>query len=242
MCPVRPGRHPLPAPGITFAPTPVRRWGVRSGRLWSSPMTADTGAYAARLWWMLRWLGHPNVAVLDGGYQAWLAAGQVPSHRDLAACQRSAFFDATCQHPPGRLRTELQAPQGLGCWTRETGRVLTARRNPSTRSPGTFLAPVCAPFGANLDGATGRFRSSPADLQPAHCNTGRRSRQRLATAICYCGSGVTAAHIHILALVHAGYPEPALYPGSWSEWITDPTRTQSRRYESHAQGHDRLLT
>ena len=211
IIPGRTGRHPLPAP-TTFATT-LGRWGVDQDALVVA-YDNDTGAYAARLWWMLRWLGHTNVAVLDGGYQAWLAAGQVPSNR-IGSFPETAFTIR-----PASTRqvsaAELLAPQGRLLDARDRPR-FDGKTEPIDPVAGHIPGAICAPFGANIDAATGRFYS-PAQLQQRFATLGVEPN---AEVICYCGSGVTAAH-NILALVHAGYPEPALYPGSWSEWITDP--------------------
>jgi thiosulfate/3-mercaptopyruvate sulfurtransferase len=213
IVPGQTGRHPLPD-RETFA-AQVRRWGITQDSLVVA-YDADNGAYAARLWWMLRWLGHPNVVVLDGGYQAWLDAGQVSSTR-LINLPESAFFVR-----PAITRQvaadELQPPQGLLLDARDRPR-FEGKTEPIDPVAGHIPGAVCAPFGENLDGATGRFRSA-ADLRQRFNGLGATTA---GDTICYCGSGVTAAH-NILAMVHAGFPEPALYPGSWSEWIIDPTR------------------
>jgi len=214
------GRHPLPALETFVAK--LRRWGVGAR---SQVVAYDDagGAFAARLWWMLRWLGHDAVAVLDGGFAAWLAEGRPVTDQvseavpgDFTAHPRSEWLVTT---------DELAAPQS------------TARRLFDARAPERFAGDVepIDPVAGHIPGALnlpfadnlrdGRFRP-PAEL-----------RQRLTQAldgsppedaIVYCGSGVTACH-DILAFAHAGLPLPRLYAGSWSEWITDSARPTARR-------------
>lgn len=206
--PGRTGRHPLPDQG-TFRAL-LRSHGVGDA---TQVVAYDdaAGMFAARLWWMVRWTGHQRVAVLDGGYQAW------------AECNGS--------HPEGALPHEaVSVPPVTMPEVREhvhagTRTLLDARANDrfhghnETIDPkaGHIAGALNAPFQANL-AADGRFLD-PASLRD-------RFETLLAgeggkPVVCYCGSGVTAAH-NVLAMVHAGLSEPALYPGSWSEWITDP--------------------
>lgn len=169
------------------------------------------GMFAARLWWMLRWTGHVAVAVLDGGYQAWLELdGSHPASDSARA--------SSVPHPVSMAQVRKHVDTGT--WT-----LLDARASDRFHGENDTIDPVAghiagavnAPFQGNL-GDNGRFLE-PTALQ-------RRFGDLLADeggkrVVCYCGSGVTAAH-NVLAIVHAGMPEPALYPGSWSEWITDP--------------------
>jgi thiosulfate/3-mercaptopyruvate sulfurtransferase len=213
------GRHPLPS--VEAFTAKARSWGISAA---SQVVAYDDagGAFAARLWWLLRWLGHDAVAVLDGGFPAWVAEGR-PVTDELRPV---ALGDFTPQSRRELLVTarELETPQSL------------ARKLFDARAPERFrgdvepLDPVAGhipgainlPFAENLK--DGRFRS-PAEL-----------RERFATAldgtppdeaVVYCGSGVTACH-DVLAFAHAGLPLPRLYAGSWSEWITDPTRATSK--------------
>ncbi len=211
------GRHPLPSPQ-TFARC-AGALGIGDATQVIAYDQAN-GAFAARLWWMLRWLGHTRVAVLDGGFAAWIAAGgPVQSGTETAA--RRTFtpkLDAQCSV------TSAQVVEALG----EPGRVLVDARaaerysgafEPLDRVAGHVPGARNYPFSLNL-GADGRFLA-PAALR-------RRWLEFLQGAppngaIAMCGSGVTACH-NLLALEVAGLPGAKLYAGSFSEWIQDPRR------------------
>ena len=207
------GRHPLP--GRDRLRTTFAAWDIQPDSQ-LIVYDADSGMFAARLWWLARWLGHPRVAVLDGGWAAWSDAGFAISTETPRA--RSG------QYPEQEPLTQVVEAQEL--LDAPAGRVLLDARNAErfagrdeTIDPvaGHIAGARCMPFQDNLD-ADLRF------LGPT------RLRQRFAPVVgdanqvvCYCGSGVSAAH-NILALRIAGFDEPALYPGSWSEWIQDPAR------------------
>lgn len=201
------GRHPLP--DRMRLRDRFRAWGVDDD---DQIVVYDDagGASAARAWWCARWLGHTAVAVLDGGFAAWTG----PVSRSEPAVTPGNFSI----RPP--LTREIDADTLLA----RLGDVVlvdarTQRRFDGVEEPidavaGHIPGALCRPFQDNLDGA-GRFRS-PAELA-------ERFLELPDEVICYCGSGVTAAH-NVLAMRIAGRPEPVLYPGSWSEWIRDPTR------------------
>jgi thiosulfate/3-mercaptopyruvate sulfurtransferase len=204
------GRHPLP--DVTVFELAMRAAGVSGGR----PVVAYDdwqGRAAARCWWLLRWAGHPDVRVLDGGWSAW-AGGQQPSATGPVA-PRPGDFTAR----PGRLPT-VEVDEVLGFAERH---VLVDARDP-TRFRGEVepVDPVAGhvpgavnvPTGRNLR-PDGTFRS-PVELREVYAVAEGRE------VAAYCGSGVTAAH-DLLALQVAGI-EGALYPGSWSEWVADPDR------------------
>ncbi len=208
------GRHPLPPPAVFTAA--MRRAGVRSGVLAVAYDDADSTA-AARLWWCLRYFGHHQVRVLDGGYRGWTAAGLPVS----AVPARPGAGDFTAR--PGQLPLlDLAAAARLA----RSGTLLDARAaeryrgeaEPVDRASGHIPGAVSAPTGANV-GADGRFLP-PAALRRRFAVLGLRPGA--AELGVYCGSGVTAAH-EILALRLAGIPA-ALYAGSWSEWVADPSR------------------
>lgn len=215
IVPGQTGRHPLP-PVEAFT-AKVRGWGISAT---SQVAVYDDagGAFAARLWWMLRWLGHDAVAVLDGGFPAWVAEGR-------------PVTDTVAQIPPGDFTPqprrellvtarELETPQSLArtLFDARAPERFRGEVEPIDAVAGHIPGALNLPFAENLK--DGRFRA-PAEL-----------RERFAAAldgtppeeaVVYCGSGVTACH-DILAFAHAGLPLPRLYAGSWSEWITDPTR------------------
>jgi thiosulfate/3-mercaptopyruvate sulfurtransferase len=226
------GRHPLPS-ADSFAAA-MRRLGVRAGY---PVVVYDDGdsTIAARAWWTLRYFGHDQVQVLDGGFRAWAAAGQpvtvdepvavpgdftaVPGHlpvldaEDAAALARSGvLLDARAAE---RYRGEIEPVDPVG------GHV-----------PGALNAPTAANVGED-----GRFLPSSelrqrfagfgitvgsADISDSAGTSGSSSVGGAAAVGAYCGSGVTAAH-EVLALALAGVPA-ALYVGSWSGWTADPSR------------------
>jgi thiosulfate/3-mercaptopyruvate sulfurtransferase len=208
----------LPA-RAAFAAT-AARWGVRPG----VPVVCydDHGSpYAARAWWMLRWIGHDAVAVLDGGRAAWLAAGgtleAMPPRLHADAPPYPLPDDAMPSIDVDRLRAQLD---------RHT--VIDARAAERFRGDVEPLDPVAGHipgarnrfFKDNLQ-ADGRFRPA-AELRMAFQPYGDP-----VACVHQCGSGVTACH-NLLAMEHAGLGGSVLYPGSWSEWCADPARPVAR--------------
>ena len=208
------GRHPLPDPAV-FQDA-IRAAGVSRDRPVVVYDDRDATA-AARAWWLLRYYGHENVRVLDGGYQAWLAAGLPVSSSDPA--RKPGDFTARPGHLP-MLGTDGAA--GVA----RTGLLLDARSGERYRGEQELVDPVAghipgavsAPTADNVN-PDGTFRSA-AELAARFAGLGADPRGN--TVGVYCGSGVTAAH-EVLALALAGIPA-ALYVGSWSNWITDPAR------------------
>jgi len=213
----RNGRHPLPDAGV-LAGT-LGRLGIAGG-VQVVAYDQDTGMYASRLWWLLRWLGHSSVAVLDGGFAKWNAEGRPTTSGEERRETRSftgrphedLTFDAA------RVGAIAADPR----W-----RLVDARAPERYRGEQETLDPVAGHIpGAsnqfymdNLTGA-GLFRT-PEELRArfAPVLEGRPADRLVA----YCGSGVTACH-DLLALEHAGLHGARLYPGSWSEWCADPAR------------------
>ena len=220
------GRHPLPAAG-QFQDA-MRRAGVRDG--WPVVVydEADSTA-AARAWWLLRYFGHDQVRVLDGGYQAWLAAGQPVEAGPAARRDRRADAADAFTARPGQL--PLLDAAAAAALARDSV-LLDARAaeryqgavEPVDPVAGHIPGAVSAPTTANVTPA-GQFLGPGRRCAPGSPPWASRCRARTAGAPppgVYCGSGVTAAH-EVLALHVAGIPA-ALYVGSWSDWITDPAR------------------
>ena len=212
------GRHPLPA--VADFQAAMRRSGVRDGRAVVVYDDADSTA-AARAWWLLRYFGHQDVRVLDGGFRAWTAAGlPVAPPSPPSPPRHGAAGDFTAR--PGHLGLlDADAAAALA----RTGLLLDARAGDRYRGEAEHVDPVAghipgavsAPTAENVN-PDGTFRP-PTDLMARFRSLGATAGREVAA---YCGSGVTAAH-EVLALTLAGIPA-ALYLGSWSDWITDPAR------------------
>ena len=212
------GRHPLPDPQ-TFA--------ARLGELGignqSQVVAYDeaNSSFAARLWWMLHWLGHEAVAVLDGGLKAWTARGGELQTGEAPPASARRFIpriDPDASLSTAQVQSALREGGILLVDARAAER-FAGRVEPIDAVAGHVPGAVSHPFSLNLD-ADGRFLPA-AELE-------RRWQQRLAgkspeSLVAMCGSGVTACH-HLLSLEAAGLPGGRLYGGSFSEWIRDPHR------------------
>jgi thiosulfate/3-mercaptopyruvate sulfurtransferase len=216
------GRHPLPD-AATLAAT-FGRFGIDPG-VQVIAYDQGSGAIAARLWWLLRWLGHPRVAVLDGGLAAWERAGLPLSA--TASVRAPRAFAARPLAEALVTTTALAAAVASGALARGAPLLVDARSADRFAGENETLDPVAGhipgarnhPFARNLDGA-GCFLP-PDELRRAWLGTLRDRPPRAVVAMC--GSGVTACH-DLLALEIAGLPGARLYAGSWSEWIRDPSR------------------
>lgn len=216
------GRHPLPT--LTALADTLGRWGLTPA---TRVVVHDDagGMFAARAWWLLRWVGHEQVQVLDGGWAAWQAAGgavstEPPAERPLT---RVALTPQ-----PGWLLTAnevLASLQGQA----PALQVLDARAPDRFRGENETLDPV----GGHIPGAANRFfqlnlqdgRFKPAEQLLAEFKA-TVPGQDFTQLAHQCGSGVTACH-NLLALAHAGQPMGRLYAGSWSEWCADPGRPRA---------------
>lgn len=214
------GRHPLPE-RAAFAAT-LGRIGIVPGTQVVA-LDRQGGPYAARLWWMLRWMGHAAVAVLDGGVDAWTRAGgalevAVPAAAAAAPypqqAPRAATIDASALHRSlGRVR------------------LLDARSGERFRGEVEPIDPVAG----HIPGAANRFHKDnlAADGRFKSAEALRAEFSALlgvvppAETVHQCGSGVTACH-NLFAMEHAGLAGSRLYPGSWSEWSSDPARPIAR--------------
>jgi thiosulfate/3-mercaptopyruvate sulfurtransferase len=214
------GRHPLPE-RATFAAA-VGRWGIGPRQLVVA-LDRQGGPYAARLWWLLRWLGHARIWVLDGGVDAWVAAGgaltvdvpplkALPSYprrdRSMPTVEAEALRAALGRLPvvdaraPERFRGDIEPLDSVA------GHIPGARNRP---------------FKSNLDDS-GRFKPREALAREFRELLGSHTAEE---SVHQCGSGVTACH-NLLAMELAGLPGARLYPGSWSEWSADPARPVAR--------------
>jgi thiosulfate/3-mercaptopyruvate sulfurtransferase len=211
------GRHPLPE--IDAIARTFSRFGTDS-RVQVVAYDDSGGSMAVRVWWLLRWLGHDAVAVLDGGFPRWQREGRETRGGSEARQPR------ICVARP-RPKMVISTGDVLASLDDATRRLFDARNADRYRGENETIDPVAghipgaigAPYTDNLQ-ADGRFKS-PDELRA-------RFRALLGDvpagrAAFYCGSGVTAAH-NILALTYAGLDDARLYAGSWSEWIADPAR------------------
>lgn len=212
------GRHPLPDPeklARTFG-----AWGIGAGRQVVA-YDGGPGSFAARLWWLLRWLGHAEVAVLDGGFARWRAESRLVTTARVepspvtfnGQADRTAWVDAATVESMVRQRGR--------------GRVIDARARKRFQGVEEPIDPVAGHVPGAVDlpsmenlGANGTFLK-PADLRRRFEAALEGSRP--AEVVHMCGSGVTACH-NLLAMEVAGLKGSRLYPGSWSEWIRDPRR------------------
>ena len=216
------GRHPLPDPQA-FAAN-LASWAVHPG---SQVVVYDelNGSFAARAWWLLRWVGHLSVAVLDGGYKAWLAAGgptaageEGRAPHPLHASPATATVDSDAVVDAAQVMALLRDPKRLLVDARAAERY-AGTVEPIDAVAGHVAGAVNHPFAGNL-AADGRFLPAEQLRQRWAAELGGRSP---ADVVAMCGSGVTACH-NLLSLEVAGLHGAKLYAGSWSEWIRDPSR------------------
>ena len=214
------GRHPLPGPDALAAT--LGRLGIAS----DTQVVAydqDSGMWASRLWWLLRWMGHNAVAVLDGGWAAWMREGR-PTAPGVDSRPARVFT--------GSVRPELTiSAEALPAFVTAPNSHLV-----DARAPERFRGDIepLDPVGGHIPGAAnhffqwnladGAFRTR-GDLRTQFAQT--LGIVRGTDVVCYCGSGVTACH-NLLALEHAGLTGARLYPGSWSEWVADASRPIER--------------
>lgn len=208
------GRHPLP--DATAFEAAMRRHGVDGSRLVVA-YDASTGTSAARAWWLLRYFGHEHTALLDGGYAAWMAAGLPVAYGDDHDPVPGDF-----EAIPGGM--PLVDAEGALAMARD-GVLIDARAPERFRGETEPVDPVAGhiPGARNVpaqltQGYDGRFLT-PSELRARYAGVGVEAGQPVAV---YCGSGVVATE-GVFAMGLAGI-DAALYAGSWSEWITDPTR------------------
>jgi len=212
-----PGRHPLPAPA-DFAQA-LARIGVTPQTILVAYDDAG-GAIAARLWWLLRYFGHPGGRVLDGGLQAWTAAGH-PTTAEIPTIHPTPPLDLSPGHAGvvdktmvDRLRHD---PTALLLDARAKDR-FEGKSEPIDKRPGHIPGAKSAPHTDNRQSPTGAMLPRQA-LVERYRTLGALDAK---TIVCYCGSGVTACN-NLLALAVAGRNDALLYEGSWSDWASDPS-------------------
>ena len=216
------GRHPLPD-DAAFA-RKLGEWGIGPDHQVVVHDAGDGSMAAARLWWLLKLLGHRRVAVLDGGLAAWRARG-LPETAALPDVVPSPAYPARFD-----MRKVVDAAEVLQRLGEGSGWLFDARAPERFRGEVEPIDPIAGhvpgainrPFGANL--RDGRFKS-PAELQAEL--TPMLAGRRPGDLVLMCGSGVTACHL-LLAFEHARLPGARVYAGSWSGWITDPARPVER--------------
>jgi thiosulfate/3-mercaptopyruvate sulfurtransferase len=216
------GRHPLP-PRDPFVET-LGKWGIDT-RAQVVAYDQNNAAFAARLWWLLRWMGHDRVAVLNGGFAAWQQAGlPVSTQAGVRRPRRFVAGKSLC----GIVTTaEVERMRAAGKLATGETTLVDARLADRFAGQNETIDPVAGhipgarnhPFTHNLD-AGGRFLPAQT-LRAKWIETVRGNPPE--QVVSSCGSGVTACH-NLLALEIAGLPGAKLYAGSWSEWIRDPAR------------------
>ena len=208
------GRHPLPMEQAFSAL--LSRWGWQPGMQVVAYDGAGGALAAARLWWMLRLVGVRNVAVLDGGYQAWVAAGKPVD----ATLPERAASEVSLPYDPAQVMFEYSPSE-------QAGLLIDARANPRFRGDVEPLDPVAGhvpgarnrPYTENLD-EQGRFKPAALLREEFGAVLGDHPANRV---VHMCGSGVTACH-NLLAMEHAGLHGARLYAPSWSGWVSDRSR------------------
>jgi thiosulfate/3-mercaptopyruvate sulfurtransferase len=211
------GRHPLPHP-ITFT-LRLAALGIDNHKQIVA-YDSSGGVYASRLWWMLRWVGHANVAVLDGGIDAWIKAGK-PVTAELPAIKPTTY------NPNPNPQSAVSVNEVAANLDHKKLRILDARSPDRFRGENETLDPVAG----HIPGAINRFfRNNLADngcFKPATALnaefTSLLNAHTPASVVHQCGSGVTACH-NLLAMEVAGLSGSRLFPGSWSEWVSDRKR------------------
>jgi thiosulfate/3-mercaptopyruvate sulfurtransferase len=223
------GRHPLPP--VDAMAARLGQWGI-DAQVQVVAYDQSSGAYAARLWWLLRWLGHARVAVLDGGLAAWQEEKLPLDTTPLLDSRAQALRD----RPPRRF--DPRPEEEMVVSTTELEELIASGQIASAdlvlvdgRSADRFAGrnETIDPVAGHIPGARNHPFTDNVDIAGRFLDRGTL-RQRFAktlegvppdAAICMCGSGVTACH-NLLAMEVAGLKGARLYAGSWSEWIRDP--------------------
>ena len=211
------GRHPLP--DLAEFAAKLNQRGVAPGK--QVVVYDDLGGnYAVRLWWMLKWLGHDRVALLDGGYPLWVKEGR-PVTREVPAPRKGAFVprphlgDVVDAHFVERF---AKSPEGAVVDARAAER-FTGKQETIDPVAGHVPGALNRFWKDNLE-PDGRFKAASKLRPEFEALLGSRAPSQV---VHMCGSGVTACH-NLFAMELAGMPGSRLYPGSWSEWVADASR------------------
>ena len=217
------GRHPLP--DVAALSAGLSRIGIDASKQVVA-YDQNNGMWASRLWWLLHWLGHDAAAVLDGGIDKWIAEGR-PTTADMPRVKPARFVAMT----PRPVASSAEIAQHLRDQASAPLTIVDARAPERFRGDIEPLDPVAGhipgainrPYGANL---TSRGTFKPAELLRSEFEA-QLGAAPLSSVVHQCGSGVTACH-NLLAMAVAGLPGSRLYPGSWSEWVSDPAHPVAR--------------
>ncbi len=218
----RNGRHPLP--DVEAFKARLGRWGISAG-VQVVAYDQNSGMWASRLWWMLRYLGHEAVAVLDGGLAKWVSEGRPTRAGDE---QRLPAQFVGLAREAMRVRVEeVERRRTDPAW-----RVIDSRAPERYRGEVEPLDPVAG----HIPGAVHHYNLSNVNADGTHLAPEELRAKFLAllgdvpatNVVTYCGSGVAAAH-NVLAMEVAGLPGARVYAGSWSEWCSDPARPVARQ-------------
>ena len=212
------GRHPLPDPSVLA--NKLRGWGLNHD---SQAVVYDDahGAIAARMWWLLRWLGHDRTALLDGGFDHWLQSGY-PGNQETGEARIGHFQE----RPDDTMWVDTSYIESM---LENDNFALIDARHPDRYSG---AKETIDPEGGHIPTAVNHFFMNNIDPDTACFLSAEKLRERHTallrkTTVHSCGSGVTACH-NLLAMEIAGLPMSPLYVGSWSEWIRDPKRRRAR--------------
>jgi thiosulfate/3-mercaptopyruvate sulfurtransferase len=213
------GRHPLPK--VEVLSQKLGAWGIGDQK---QVIVYDDmgGAIASRLWWMLRWLGHDSVAVLDGGYKAWVEGDLEISQDDPVLVRDTIFYARERREMLVNVEEVVAISSGI-----RKGLLIDARSQPRYKGEVEPIDPVAGhiPGAVNMPHFShlneGGYWKEPETIAKNFMALEGMELEK--EMVCYCGSGVTAC-FNVLALKRAGIRDAKIYPGSWSHWITDSKR------------------
>ena len=212
------GRHPLPDRNNWLET--VRSLGIKTN---DQIVAYDDvgGMYAARFWWMMRWLGHENVAILDGGIQQWeskLESGENPARTTKSRYSSSKMLTKLIEINELAERLQKESSKVVNLVDARPRERFAGLNEPIDKTAGHIPGAICLPFQENLDPDL-RFKKA----EKLRTRFEEIYGDGIMEGVCYCGSGVSACH-NILAANIAGLGELILFAGSWSEWIEDSSR------------------